>query len=443
MLASRAAVVPAGRPGWARRLGGPARSLALVGGIPAQRAFRLLFAAQSISSLGDRLVPVALAFAVLNLTGSATSLGVVLAAQTIPLVLFVLVGGVWADRLPRRLVMATSDVVRAGSQGLCAVLLLTGSARLWELAVLQAIYGTARAFFDPAALSVVPQTVDGVELQRANSLIALTGNVAAVVGPAAAGVIVAAAEPGWGLAFDAVTFVASAACVYAMPPVITEVRERATLLHELREGWGAFRARRWLWVTVSCFTLYIGCAWAPWQVLGPQVARLSLGGPGAWAAIVVALGVGSIAGGVIGLRARPRHPLRFSFVIFVVITPALFALVAAHAPLALILPVAVIDGGSGTLFNTFWFTAVQSDVPAAELARVMSWDYFGSVAILPLGQALSGPVAAAVGPSTTLYGCAAITAILFGIGLAVPAVRNFSPPAVAPAGSEVLLSGGG
>jgi MFS family permease len=405
-----------------------------VGGIPAQRAFRLLFAAQSVSSLGDRLVPVALAFAVLNLTGSATDLGVVLAAQTIPLVLFVLLGGVWADRLPRRLVMATSDLVRATSQGVCAVLLLTGTAHLWELAALQAVYGTARAFFDPAALSVVPQTVDADQLQRANSLIALTGNVASVVGPAVAGVIVAAAEPGWGLAFDAVTFVASVACVLAMPPVATEVRERASLLHELRHGWGSFRARRWLWVTVSCFTLYIGCAWAPWQVLGPQIARVSLGGPGAWAAIVVALGVGSIAGGVIALRARPRYPFRLSFAIFVVITPTMLALVAAHAPVAVILPVAFIDGSSGTMFNTFWFTALQSDVPAGELARVMSWDYFGSVAILPLGQALSGPVAAAVGSSTTLYGAAVLTMILFGLGLAVPAVRNFSPPAVAPAG---------
>ncbi|HEY6522465.1 MAG TPA: MFS transporter [Solirubrobacteraceae bacterium] len=405
-----------------------------MGGIPAQRAFRLLFAAQSISSLGDRLVPVALAFAVLNLTGSATDLGVVLAAQTIPLVLFVLVGGVWADRLPRRLVMATSDLVRATSQGICAALLLTGTAHLWQLAVLQAVYGTARAFFDPAALSVVPQTVETGELQRANSLIALTGNVSAVVGPAVAGVIVAAAEPGWGLAFDAVTFVASAACVYAMPPVIAEVRKRATLLHDLRHGWGAFRARRWLWITVSCFTLYIGFAWAPWQVLGPEIARESLGGPGAWAAIVVALGAGSIAGGVVALRARPRHPFRLSFALFLVVTPTMLALVAAHAPLPVILPVAFIDGSSGTMFNTFWFTAVQSDVPAGELARVMSWDYFGSVAILPLGQALSGPVAAAIGSSTTMYAAAALTAVLFGLGLAVPAVRNFSPPAVVPAG---------
>ncbi|HXU63555.1 MAG TPA: MFS transporter, partial [Polyangia bacterium] len=342
--------------------------------------------------------------------------------------------------------MVSSDLVRAGSQGLCAALLLTGSAHLWEIVVLQAVYGAARAFFDPAALSLIPQTVNADQLQRANSLLVLTDNVASIAGPSIAGVIVAAAEPGWGLAFDAVTFLVSVGLVYAMPPIAAQVRERATLVHELRHGWSAFRARRWLWITVSCFTLYIGFAWAPWQVLGPDVARTHLGGPGAWAAIAVALGVGSVAGGVIALRARPRHPFRLTFAMFVVVTPLMFGLTAAHAPVWLIVPVAVLDGMSGTVFNTFWFTALHSDVPAGELARVMSWDYFGSVAVLPLGQALAGPMAAAVGASATLYGAAALTMILFGAGLCVPAVRNFSPPAVTPppADSEaVLLSGGG
>jgi MFS family permease len=405
-----------------------------VGGVPAQRAFRLLYAAQSISSLGDRLVPVALAFAVLNLTGSVTSLGLVLAAQTVPLVAFVLVGGVWADRLSRRRVMVTSDLVRATAQAASAALLLTGSARLWELVVLQAVYGTARAFFDPAALAVVPQTVDADELQRANSLIALSQNIAAVAGPAVAGVIVAAARPGWGLAFDALTFLGSAACVRAMPVIVATPRTPATMLQELRGGWQAFRARRWLWITVLCFTLYTGVCWAPWQVLGPQVARLFLGGPGAWAGIVVALGVGSIAGGLVALRARPRHPLRLAFAVFVLVTPLLFALVAAHAPLPVILAVALVDGASGTMFNTFWFTAVQSDVPADELARVFSWDYLGSVAVLPAGQALSGPVGALLGLSATLYAAAGVSLVLFALALAAPSVRNFSPPAVAPAG---------
>jgi predicted MFS family arabinose efflux permease len=411
-----------------------ARSLERVGGVPAQRAFRLLFAAQSISSLGDRLVPVALAFAVLDLTGSATALGAVLAAQTIPLVAFVLFGGVWADRLSRRRVMLASDLVRAVSQGSSAALLLTGRAHVWELVALQAVYGTAVAFFGPAALALLPETVETSQLQQANSLIALSGNVAAVIGPAVAGVIVAASHPGWGLAFDAVTFLGSAACVAAMPPVVAAVRERAPMLSELRAGWSAFRARRWLWITVACFTLYVGFGWAPWQVLGPQIARQSLGGPGAWAAIVVALGVGSVAGGLIALRFRPRYPLRMSMCVFVTVTPAMMASVAAHAPLPLILALALIDGSAGTMFNTFWFTSMQSDIPAGEQARVFSWDYLGSTAMLPLGQALSGPVAATLGLSTTLYCAAGVTFVLFALGLSARAVRDFSPPALAPAG---------
>jgi MFS family permease len=411
-----------------------ARSLERVGGVPAQRAFRLLFAAQSISSLGDRLVPVALAFAVLDLTGSATALGAVLAAQTIPLVAFVLFGGVWADRLSRRRVMLASDLVRAVSQGSSAALLLTGRAHVWELVALQAVYGTAVAFFGPAALALVPETVETSQLQQANSLIALSGNVAAVIGPAVAGVIVAASHPGWGLAFDAVTFLGSAACVAAMPPVVAAVRERAPMLSELRAGWSAFRARRWLWITVACFTLYVGFGWAPWQVLGPQIARQSLGGPGAWAAIVVALGVGSVAGGLIALRFRPRYPLRMSMCVFVTVTPAMMASVAAHAPLPLILALALIDGSAGTMFNTFWFTSMQSDIPAGEQARVFSWDYLGSTAMLPLGQALSGPVAATLGLSTTLYCAAGVTFVLFALALSARAVRDFSPPALAPAG---------
>lgn len=404
-----------------------------MGGVPAQRAFRLLFAAQSISALGDRLVPVALAFAVLDLTGSVTALGAVLAAQTIPLVAFVLFGGVWADRLSRRRVMLASDLVRAGSQAASAALLLTGSAHLAELVALQAVYGTAAAFFGPAVLALVPETVEIVQLQQANSLIALANNVAAVIGPAVAGVIVAASHPGWGLAFDAVTFLGSAGCVSAMPPVAATVRERAPMVKELRAGWSAFRARRWLWITVACFTLYVGFGWAPWQVLGPQIARQSLGGPGAWAAIVVALGIGSVLGGLVALRIRPRYPLRLSMAVFVTVTPAMMALVAAHAPLPLILALALIDGGAGTMFNTFWFTSMQSEIPAREQARVFSWDYLGSTAMLPVGQLLAGPVAAKLGLSATLYCAAGVTFVLFAAALATPAVRDFSPPAMAPA----------
>jgi len=390
-------------------------------------AFRLLFAAQSISSFGDRLVPVALAFAVLGLTGSVTDLGVVLAAQTIPLVLFVLIGGVWADRLPRQRVMLASDGVRALTQGASGVLLLSSSATVWQLAALQAIYGTAAAFFGPAATAVVAETVPADGLQPANAMIGLSGNFTAVLGPAVAGVIVATIGPGWGLAVDGATFVGSAACLLAMRlPPPAGAPAPGTMIAQLRAGWSAFRCRAWLWVTVVFFTLYIGLCFAPLEVLGPQVARLSLGGPGAWAAISAALGAGAIGGGVIGLRLRPRHPLRVAFLIFLVATPSLIALIAARAPLALIALAALVEGATGTLFNVFWFTALQSEIAPGELSRVISWDYLGSVALQPVGQLVSGPIAAAIGLSSTLYVAAGVALVLFTSVLAVPAVRNFA-----------------
>ncbi len=393
-----------------------------------QPAFRRLFAAQSISALGDRLVPVALAFAVLDLTGSVTDLGIVLAAQTIPLVVFVLLGGVWADRLPRRRLMLGSDSVRAVAQGTSACLLLTGNARIWQLAALQAVYGTAAAFFGPAATAVVPQTVGPDDLQAANAMMGLSLNVAAVLGPAAAGVIVGTIGPGWGLAFDAATFVGSALCLAGMHTVwAVDHAPRQTMIAELRAGWRAFRSRTWLWTTVLFFTLYTGFCFAPLQVLGPQVARLALGGPGAWAAISAALGVGALAGGVLGLRMRPRYPLRLAFGVFMVVTPALIGLIAAHAPLPLIVAAALVDGSSGTLFNVFWFTAIQSEVPSAELSRVSSWDYLGSLGMVPVGQLAAGPLAMVIGVSGTLYLAAGLALVLFAGALAVPAVRNFRP----------------
>ncbi len=389
------------------------------------RDFCLLFYGQAISALGDRLVPVALAFAVLDLTGSVTDLGLVAAAQTAPLVIFVLLGGVWADRLPRQRVMLGSDVVRGLAQGISALLLLSGTAHIWQLAALQAVYGTAEAFFGPASTAVVPQTVGPSQLQRANALLSLSANVAAVLGPALAGVIVASIGSGWGLAIDAVTFAVSAAFLAAMRIAPAVPVPRASTLAELRAGLRSFRSRTWLWITVLFSALFLGFVFAPLLVLGPEVARTSLGGAGAWAAISTALGLGSLAGGVVGLRLCPSYPLRVSFIAFLIGGPALFLLLAAHAPLPSIVLAALIVGGAITFFTTLWYTALQREIPAAELSRVSSWDYLGSLALLPLGQALSGPVAEAIGVSTTLYVSAALFTLLVVAVLSVPAIRRF------------------
>jgi MFS family permease len=396
-------------------------------GVLREGPFRLLLAARAISSLGDRLVPVALAFAVLDLTGSVTDLGLVIAAQTTPLIILVLVGGVWADRLPRQLVMLGSDSVRALAQATSAVLLLTGSAHIWQLAVLQAIYGAAEAFFGPASTAVVSQTVPAGQLQPANALLGLADNASSIAGPALAGVIVAAASPGWGLAFDAATFLLSGAFLLALRLERGEPQPRRSTMSELREGWRAFSGRRWLWASVLFFTLYVGLVYAPWQVLGPAVARSHLGGPAAWAAISASLGAGALAGGLLGLRWRPLRPLRVAFLFFLVTGPALLAVLGAHAPLAAIIPVAVLDGAAASLFNAWWFTAQQTEVPAAELSRVSSWDYLGSLVFEPAGLVAVGPVALAIGVSSTLYVSAVIGVLLAAGVLLVPEVRDFIP----------------
>jgi MFS family permease len=372
------------------------------------------------------LVPVALAFAVLDLTGSVTDLGIVTAAQTLPLAVFVLLGGVRADRVERRRMILVSDVARAAAQGVTAALLLTGGARIWQLALLQAAYGIARGFAGPALVALVPETVDAGDLQPANALVELSRNVAAVLGPALAGVMVASIGAGWALAVDAATFALGAILLAAMrlAPVIASAK-RSTLA-ELRAGWKAFSARPWVWITVAYFTLFIGFVFAPFTVLGPQVARTALGGVGAWAAISSALGVGALAGGLLGLRWHPRYPLRVAFIAFLIAGPALSVFLAAHAPLPLLAATALIDGVSGTLFNLLWYTALQREVPARELSRVVSWDYLGSLALLPVGQAVTGPIAEAIGVSTTLYLTGGVSVILLLAVLSVPAVRNFT-----------------
>lgn len=398
-----------------------------------ERSFRLLLIGQSVSSLGDGVAPIALSFGVLGLTGSIGDLGVVLAARQLPLVVFVLLGGVWSDRVSRQTVMLLSDVARAGAQGLCAVLLLTGSAHVWELACLQAVYGSARAFFGPASTGFLPQTVGPEQLQQANAAMGIGENMALVLGPALGGVLVVAAGSGWGLAFDAGAFLVSATSLKMMRLAPVALPPRGSTLAALREGWQSFRSRRWLAVSVASLTFVVTVVFAPLNVLGPEVARSHLGGAGAWAAISTALGIGSIAGGAVGLRWRPRHPVRAGFLATLAGEPVLLVLLGAHGALAALVAFAFVSGAAATVFNVFWFTLLQSEIPPEELSRVSSWDYLGTYALQPIGYAVIGPLAAAVGVASTLYAAAGLAALSTCAVLAFPDVRNFSP---APASAQ-------
>jgi MFS family permease len=391
-----------------------------------QRSFRLFFFGQGISAVGDRVVSVALAFAVLDLTGSVKDLGLVLAAQAVPLVLFLLMGGVWADRLSRRAVMLSSDLVRAGAQGASALLLVSGNAHVWQLVVLQAVYGAAEAFFKPAAQALLPETVATADLQQANALIAVSANIANIGGPALAGVLVATIGAGWGLAIDAGSFLVSAAYLSLMRVQAVIPAARTGTLTELRAGWRAFRTRTWLWVSALEFMGSNAFAFSPYLVLGPEIARTSLGGAGAWAAISTASGIGAVIGGTVGLRWDPRYPLRAMFVTSLIGTTPLLVLLAAVAPLPALLVAALLSGMSVSFFNLVWFAVVQRRIPGEELSRVSSWDSLGSYAVTPIGLAAAGPIGIALGISTTLYAAAALGVLGTAAVLAVPSIRNLT-----------------
>jgi MFS family permease len=366
-----------------------------------ERRFRLLFTGRAVSDFGDKLVPVALAFAVLELDHSASALGLVFAARMIPLVVLVLVGGVWADRLPRNVVMLTADGVRACTQALAAALLITARAEVWHLMVLMAAYGAAQAFFDPASTGLVPQTVSRARLQQANGLLQLSRSTANVVGPAVAGVLVATVGPGWAFAADSVTFVVSAAFLALLRVEQASREARTRFVADLVEGWREFTARTWVWVSVTHFAFFHLLVLAPFWVLTPIVADDELGGASAYATILAAMGVGAILGGLVALRVEPPRPLATAFVLILFQIPVYLALAAA-APVAAIAALAFVSAIAFNFANTLWNTVLQANIPPHALSRVSSYDWLGSLVFLPAGYMLAGPAAEAFGVAETL-----------------------------------------
>ena len=400
------------------------RGTELVGALR-EPQFRLLLLGQATSTLGDGLVPVALSFAVIQtLNGSATALGVVLAAHILPLVLFVLAGGVWADRLPRQIVMLVSDVVRGTVQATIAVLLFTGSARLWQLIVLIAIYGTAEAFFQPAATGLVPATVSAGRLQQANALLGLSRSCAFVIGPAVAGVIAATTNPGIVFVVDAGTFAVSATSLALLRlSLAPRADERRSFLADLKGGWHELVTHTWLWVIVVWASTYLFAVVAPFMTLGPVVAKQSLGGAAAWGMIAAGWGAGSLGGGLLALRWKPARPMLVCSMLVLLVAPAV-GLLALRAPAPLIAAAQAVGGVGMGFFSAVWQTTLQQHVREEALSRVSAWDWMGSFAFFPLGFVLSGPVSRVIGISTTLWIAVTWAVVSTLAMLLVPSVRN-------------------
>jgi MFS family permease len=388
--------------------------------------FRLLWLGRTASAIGDALIPVALAFAVIRETGSATDLGFVLASFTLARVLLVVVGGVWADRLSRRLVMLSADLVRTVSQGLVAYLLISGSAEIWHLALAGAVGGGAQAFFGPASTALIPDTVAPERLQGANALVGITGSGSELFGPALSGVLVAAVGPGWVFAIDAATFAVSAAFLLAMRVDEAPRADQRPFVREVAGGLREIAARRWLSVSLATFALG-NMAIASYVVLGPLIVERELGGAADWGLVLSGGAAGGLAAGLVALRYRPSRPLL-----------AGFALLLLHpiGPLSLIPPLptlglavgAAVSFGCVSIFNVLWETTLQEQVPRHVLSRVSSLDWMVSLVFMPIGYVVTGPVADAIGVDETLWLAAAISVGATLIALAQPDLRQLRRP---------------
>jgi MFS family permease len=403
--------------------------------------FRLLFWGQALSVIGDRITPVAIAFAVLEL-GTATDLGLVMAAGGIPFALFALAGGVWADRIGRRRMMLASDILRALSQAATAVLLLSGSAEVWMLAALAFVYGVSAAVFMPALVGLIPQTVSAPRLQEANALLALTRSIANIAGPVLAGVIVTAAGSGEAIAVDAATFVVSALCLARLRPrdfvedpvAADDAPER--FLAGLRAGWQEVRSRAWLsWGLLAMSTYHVFVLPAVF-VLGPALSERELDGASSWATIVACFGIGSVIGNVAALRLPLPRPVFMAAVALVgASTQAL--IIGSGLGTAGIAGLELLAGVCVALFFTLWDLSIQEQIPPRAVSRVSAYDFSVSMGLMPLGMAVCGPLADAIGLHATLRWMSAIGIVSALLWLAQPSVRSLRrPEPAAPAGPE-------
>lgn len=388
----------------------------------AERNFRLLWMGQAVSAAGDSMTPIALAFAVLSITRSAGALGLVLGISTVGRMIALPIGGVWSDRLPRQLVMLTSDLVRALVHGIVGLLLISGQAQLWQLGAGAFVFSFAGGFFQPASGALIPQTVGAPLLQRANALMGLSRSGTDVGGPAVAGILVALIGPGWVFVIDAATFLVSAASLALLKVERIAGQATANFWNELVEGLRAVTGRRWYVLNLVAHALW-NFAIAAFFVLGPVVAKQRLGGASAWGLIAAAMGVGAIAGGLIALRATPRRPL---VVANLVLIPAAFMLVAVAVPLptVAIMAVCVVGWAGLTFLNEVWFATIPQLIPHEVLARATSFDWLLSLVAMPVGFAVSGPVADRVGIPPTLVGAAVLMAVPCFLITFVPGVRR-------------------
>jgi MFS family permease len=366
------------------------------------RDLRFVFGATMASNIGDGVATIALAFAVLDLTGSATDLGIVLAARTAAQVSVMLIGGVVADRVSRRSVMITADLCRFVSQVTIGVLLATHSATVAELAISQVVLGIGNSFFIPASSGLI-RTVAGEHAQEANALRTISGSGASLLGPALGGLLVATAGPSWAMLLDGVSYLLSAALLSGVGKTLatlTRDTDAPTFIADMIGGFREVKSRTWLWVLI--INMAIGnILFTAWPVLAPLICKQHYGGAPAYAALGVAMTAGLLAGGALLLFTRPRYLLRVAMLASIPWTiPGI--LLGLHLPIYVVVVFQFIGALGISLEQSLLWTAIQQSVPAEATSRVTAWEYAATTSIMPLGYLLVGPLEKGVGSSAAL-----------------------------------------
>ena len=396
------------------------------------RSFAWYFASRLVNTFGTMMANIALAFAVLDIEDSPAALGQVLAAHTVPMVVLLLWGGVISDRFPRTLVLQASNTASAITQGLIALLVITGTAELWMVLVLSVVHGSVSAISFPAMASMVPQLVPREQLQPANALLSLTRNGLTVLGPTVGALLVVTLGSGWALAVDAATWLGAALLLLPVRIPPRERRASTSTIAELREGWTFFWSTTWLWVVVVAFGVLNMIHVGTMQTLGPAVAEDTAGvGRQGWGFVLSAEALGLLVMAVVLLRVRLERPLFWGMAS--IMLAALPMVMLGADPVLVSLVVAAFVGGAGIeVFSMGWNLAMQENIDDEMLSRAYSYDALGSFVAMPIGQLLWGPLAVWLGSERVLVGSGVAYALICALVLCSRSVRALPRTAPTP-----------
>ncbi|MEU0016055.1 MFS transporter [Streptomyces rochei] len=386
--------------------------------------FRRFAAASLISATGSAMAPLAVAYAVIEQGGGAGSLGAVLATNTVPTIVFLLAGGLFADRLSRSLLLFAGNLLAAGAQGALAVTVATGHATTVSIAACGFVSGTAASFVFPAAQGAVAQIVPAQHLQQANALLRLPGNAVKVLGPVVGGVLVAAGGAAWALAWDAVTFAVAAVLLLGLrldAPLVAP----GGVLSDLRAGWAGFWSRTWLWTYTAVGTVLVAAWLAGFQLLGPLVAAEQYAGARDWGLIQAAFTCGLLVGTLVCLRWKPYRLLTVAVVAAGALALPLAAM-ACTVPLPLVLSATALAGVGLDVAIVAWATAFQQRVPQAEQGRMSAFNGVGERLAIPMGYLIAALAAHSWSSQAVLLACAGMIAAATVLNLCVPDVYRIN-----------------